>query len=282
MGRKKNPQNNYWNQAVEDAVCGYNSATTQEEREKHYRIIYPALCKVAEVMYHKVKFSYSDDDMQDTMAECVIHLTENLHKFKCGIGTKAFSYFTVSARFFYIQLSNKNYRYFQKTIPISTMTENWDVENGEMQIENDRYQQELYYAFLQYIRNNFEQIVPKIYEGLAKILLHKLENFEIFEEINRRKILNEVFLEFSNRDKDRSNLTRLTNILSSQFTLFSKRWSEGNTSMELCQKDTLSDWEKEYVRKNIKIGKGNNGAAGISKKLGVNIKVINEYTKTLT
>ena len=40
--------------------------------------------------------------------------------------------------------------------------------------------------------------------------------------------------------------------------------------------------KKEYVRKNIKIGKGNNGAAGISKKLGVNIKVINEYTKTLT
>ena len=38
MPRKKNPNNQYWNQAVEDAVCGYNSTTTQAEREKHYKI----------------------------------------------------------------------------------------------------------------------------------------------------------------------------------------------------------------------------------------------------
>jgi len=282
MPRKKNPNNQYWNQAVEEAVCGYNSATTQAEREKYYRIIYPAICKVAEVMYHKVKFSYSDDDMQDTMAECVIHLTQNLSKFKCGQGTKSFSYFTVAAKFFYIQLSNKNYRYFQNTIPISTMIQNWDVENDEMQIAHNKEQQELYYAFLQYIRINFEQIVPKIYVGLANILLDKLENFENFEQINRRKILNEVFLEYSTRDKDRSNLTRLVNILSSQFTLFSDRWLDGNDSMEFCQKETLSDWDKEFIKKNINLKKQNNGAVSLSKKLGVNVKVINEYAKTLT
>ena len=162
------------------------------------------------------------------------------------------------------------------------MIQNWDVENDEMQIAHNKEQQELYYAFLQYIRINFEQIVPKIYVGLANILLDKLENFENFEQINRRKILNEVFLEYSTRDKDRSNLTRLVNILSSQFTLFSDRWLDGNDSMEFCQKETLSDWDKEFIKKNINLKKQNNGAVSLSKKLGVNVKVINEYAKTLT
>jgi hypothetical protein len=281
MPRKKNPKNNYWNQAVEDAVCGYNSATTQSEREKHYRIIYPALCKVAEVLYHKTKFSYSDDDMRDTMAECVIHLTENLGKFKCGIGTKAFSYFTVSARFFYIQLSNRNYRYFQNTIPISSMTENWDVENNDRDDDRKKESAELFYAFLKYCELHYDTIMPIKYKALAKELLNRLNNFENEEELNRRKILNSVYIQLSNREKDRAYLTKVVNIFSSHLTLFKERWESGNESLELCTKNYLTDDEKDFIKKNFKYTKGNTGAAVIARKLGVDVHIVNDYAKSI-
>jgi hypothetical protein len=281
MPRKKNPQNLYWNQAVEEAVCGYNSATTQAEREKYYKIIYPAFCKVAEVMYHKVKFSYSDDDMKDTMAECVIHLTTNLSKFQCGRGTKSFSYFTVSARFFYIQLANKNYKYFQNTLPISSMTENWDVENSDKRDEEKRETSELFYGFLKYCELHCDTIMPNKYKQLAKELINRLNNFELEEDLNRRRILNSVHIQLSDREKDRAYLTKIVNILASHLTLFKERWESGDESMELFNKTHLTEDDKHYIRMHIRLDKQNNGSTKIAKKLGVNVDLVNDYAKSI-
>jgi len=151
MPRKKNPNNQYFNQEVEDAVCAYLNSTDDNERNKLFKIIYPALCKIAQVWYHKVKFSYSDDDMEDVMANCVAWLVEKMPMFKCGMGTKAYSYYSVTARFYYIQLANKNYRYFQKFIPLSEMTSNWDVQNEDAIKERQDENAALYYAFLEYL-----------------------------------------------------------------------------------------------------------------------------------
>ena len=57
MGRKKKPENNYWNQAVEDAICAYNTSTDDRERNELFKTIYPALCKVSEVWFNKLKVS---------------------------------------------------------------------------------------------------------------------------------------------------------------------------------------------------------------------------------
>ena len=50
MGRKKNPNKNYFDEKVEQAIAEYNIATTQLERDKLFVIIYPAISKIAEVM----------------------------------------------------------------------------------------------------------------------------------------------------------------------------------------------------------------------------------------
>lgn len=282
MGRKKNPNNNYFNQQVENAVCTYISAETQREREAAFSIIYPAFSKIAEVMFHKVKFSYSDDDMQDIMAECVAHMTEKLPKFTCGIGTKAFSYFTVCARFYYIQLSNKNYKYFQRTIPISSMEENWDIENTDRKDSNSAIKAELFYAFLQYCELNFDKLfIKKTQTKLARVLLDTLNNFEMFEELKRRPILKYVHEQVSNKEKDRVYLTKISTILATHFTLFRERWESGNTSLEFCSKTKLNVEEKEYIKKYIVPGKQNNGCVAVAKKFGVDTKVVIDYVKTI-
>ena len=279
MPRKKNANTQYWNQAVEDAVCAYNSTDDHSEKEKHFRVIYPALSKVAEVMYHKVKFSYSDDDMQDTMAECVIHLTENLPKFKCGQGTKSFSYMTVCARFFYIQLSNKNYRYFQRVIPISSMVENWDVENADREDEIKSENAQLFYDFIDYCNYNFEEMFTTKYKPYAKIILDSLANFEDIEDFRNRKVLQFIYKRGNVSETKKTNINRTLNVMISHLTLFKKSWYDGKESLELCRKTTLTPEEKQIIKNTIIPGKKNNGTTSLARRFGVDIKVINDYIK---
>jgi len=277
MPRKKNPNNQYWNQAVEDAVCGYNSTTTQAEREKHYKVIYPAFCKVAEVMYHKVKFSYSDDDMKDTMSDCVIHLTQNLSKFKCGQGTKSFSYFTVAARFFYIQLSNKNYRYFQHTIPLSSMTDNWDIENCDSRDEEKMENARLFHTFLDYCEINAENIWKPTQLKYGLELISILKSFEELETLNRRDILNQACYAF--KEGNRVAVTKMANELNAQYTLFKQRFQNDDHSMDYIHKDYLTDDEKEYILKNAIKGKQKLGYKSMARKFGVSIDTVRDYLK---
>ena len=43
------------NESVEQAIQLYNISQTQLERDRHFRIIYPAIYKIAEVYYNKIK-----------------------------------------------------------------------------------------------------------------------------------------------------------------------------------------------------------------------------------
>ena len=279
MPKKKNPQNQYWNQTVEDAVCSYNSATIQAEREKHYRIIYPALCKVAEVIYHKVKFSYSDDDIEDIMASCVAHLTENLSKFKCDKGTKSFSYFTVCARFFYIQLSNKNYRYFQKNIPLSSLPENWDVENHDRNDEIKSLSSSLLFDFIDYCNLNFENIFPPKLRKYAIAIIDTISNFEDIQDFRNRKVLKTIYENGNINERQKTNINKAINIMISHMTLFKKRWLKGDESLELCRKTFLTNEEKQIIKNTIVVGRKNNGTVALAKKFGVDVRIIQDFLK---
>ena len=96
MPRKKNPNSasNYFNESVEEAIQLYNKAETQTERDRLFRVIYPAIYKIAEVMYNKIKPTYIEGESLEIMMDCTCYLTERLHRIKAGKG-KAFSYFTI-------------------------------------------------------------------------------------------------------------------------------------------------------------------------------------------
>lgn len=279
MPRKKNPKNNYFNQEVEDAVCAYLHTTDTLEREKQFRLIYPALCKIAEVWYHKTKFCYSDDDMQDVMANCVAWLVEKMPMFKCGQGTKAFSYYSVTARFYYIALANKNYRYFKKNIPLSSMTENWDVANSDtadyIHSENIRMLSD----FMKYCNHNLERMFTTKFQFYGKMVLDAMENFEEIEDLRRRKVLGYIFKKNGISENKKTNITKAINTLTTQFNLWKDRWESGDDSLEFIKKNYLTSEEQKIIKENIKIGKKNNGTIAYAKKFGVNVSVVNNYLK---
>ena len=159
MPRKKNPDNNYFNQAVEDAVCLYLHSTDERERNKQFKIIYPALCKISEVWHNKLKVSYHDTVSIDMQMDCVAHIVEKMHMFECGKGTKAFSYFTVMAKFYYMIHNNKNYKYFQRYTPMSYMAVTFDTPNTDARDEKAN-ESKMLFAVLRNI-NACAVLVPK-------------------------------------------------------------------------------------------------------------------------
>lgn len=279
MPRKKNPTNNYFNQEVEDAVCAYLHTDNQIEREKHFKIIYPALQKIAEVWYHKTKFSYSDDEMQDVMANCVAWLVEKMPMFRCGEGTKAFSYYTVTARFYYIQLSNKNYNYFKRNIPLSSMNQNWDVEGyeGEDYIHSENAR--MLSDFTKYCQHNLEKIFSPRLRRYALMVLDAMENFEEIEDFRKRKVLQHIFKKHNVSENQKTNITKVVNALTANFNLWKERWDTGDDSLEFIQKNYLTYEEQQIIKENIKIGRKNNGTVSYARRFGVDVSVITNALK---
>ena len=281
MPRKKNPNNNYFNQEVEDAVCAYLHTDNQSEREKHFRIIYPALCKIAEVWYNKLKFSYSDDDREDVMANCVAWLVEKMDKFKCGQGTKAFSYYTVTAKFYYMQLSNKNYAYFKRYIPISDMGENWDVENSDSEDGIKSENAQFLFDFIKYLNTNFDSIFPSRYKPFAKIVLDTISNYEDIEDFRNRKVLQVIYKRGNVAEREKTKVNRAINIMIAQLNLFRKRWLEDDSSMQLLIKDYLTTEEKEIIKNTVRLGVKNNGATELARNFGVSVELVMNYAKSI-
>ncbi len=281
MPRKKNPDNNYFNQAVEDAVCVYLNSTDERERNEQFKIIYPAICKIAEVWFNKLKISYYDTDAIDMQMDCVAHIVEKMHMFECGKGTKAFSYFTVMAKFYYMIHNDKNYKYFKKYIPMSYMSLTFDRPNTDERDKQSREAKLLLEAFTMYLELNIEKILPKErFRPVGVYLIDLLNNFEKVEDINRRKIVNKMAA--VDGMPSRTYITKVMNDLTAQFNLFRKQWLNGNTSLNFIEKNYLTKEEKMIVKENFKQSSVKCGITRMAKQFGVTEPVLREYINTIT
>lgn len=278
---RKSTKKPYFDETVEEAVCAYLHTDNQSEREKHFRIIYPALCKIAEVWYHKVKFSYSDDDREDIMANCVAWLVEKMPMFKCGNGTKAYSYYSVTARFYYIQLANKNYNYFKKNVPLSSMTHNWDVENTDRDDERKSESARLLNKFIEYCNVNMEKMFHPKLRFYAKAVLNTISNFEDIDDFRNRKVLQLIYKNNNIAERQKTYINKAINVMVAHLNLFKDRFYEGDESLEMCIKNHLTDEEKRIVRENIIVGRKNNGTVSFARKFGVDVSVVSDYLKTI-
>jgi len=280
MPRKKNPDNNYFNQAVEDAVCIYLNSTDERERNQQFKIIYPALQKIAEVWFNKLKISYYDTDGIDMQMDCVAHIVEKMHMFECGKGTKSFSYFTVMAKFYYMLNNEKNYKYFKRYTPMSYMAITFDKPNTDERDAKAKESKMLLEAFTLYLELNIERIIPKArYRPVGTYIINLLNNFETVEEINRRKIVNQMGS--VKGMPPRNHITKIMNNLTAQFNLFRKQWMDGDTSLNYIEKTTLSREEKLLIKQKFKKDTVMLGVTKLAKELGVTEPVLREYINTL-
>ncbi len=108
MPRKKSSKNYYFTSVHEDAIVEYCSTESREEREKLYiQYIQPAFSEMVDKIIYTYKFTNipNIDVLKD---DCKVWLTTILSKYDPNRGSKAFSYFSVITKHWFIHQFKKN------------------------------------------------------------------------------------------------------------------------------------------------------------------------------
>jgi len=254
MGRKKNPNNvsNYFDESVETAIHLYNKAETERERNRLFSIIYPALSKVSEVFYNKIKPTYIEGDPIEIQMDCIAYLTERLFRIKEGKG-KAFSYMTVCARNFYIFYNTKGYKDIQKTVSLDYLNENWDIaDDSQQRLEEMDAAESLLNAFTNYLEENKQGLYnnnTKKSVHMIDSIIDLLRNADNLEDFNRRKIMNDL-VEVNGIVVDRHYVTKMFNRITMHYEAFRKEWKKTGKAIPFIDKQELTTEEAKYCIQN--------------------------------
>tara|TARA_Y100000593_G_scaffold94886_1_gene196913 strand:- start:1022 stop:1681 length:660 start_codon:yes stop_codon:yes gene_type:complete len=177
----------YFTQEHEDAILKYCS--TEDRREKE--ILYETLIQPAfNQMVDKIVFSYkftSLPNIDELRMECKVWLTTILDKYDPNRGSKAFSYFSVITKNWFIHKVKRNTKRLQREVP---------YEEAELELQTtfvdpgDQYYQER--VSKEFWQNLWEEInswevdfekeaEKKVYEAI-KIVLSSVDDIEIFNK----------------------------------------------------------------------------------------------------
>jgi len=190
--RRKSRKNDYFTKVHEDAIVCYASTNCKKEREKLYgNLIQPAF----DEMVNKIIFTYKFNTLPniDSLREdCKVWLTTILEKYDPNKGSKAFSYFSVVTKNWFIHKVKKNSKKIKREVSYENLVENGgaDVLNGTSDAEVDTYvdkrsEVEFWNSLLTQVNKwdngNLKPNEKAVLEAV-KVLLHNIEDIEIFNK----------------------------------------------------------------------------------------------------
>ena len=252
MGRKKSANNQYFNESVEEAIQLYNASETQLERDRHFLIIYPAIYKIAEVYYNKVKPTYMDGEPLEIMLDCTCYLSERLFRIKEGKG-KAFSYLTVCARNYYIFHNTRAYTGVKKTIKLDHLNENWDIaDESPERLDEIEHTSGLLNAFADYLEANKDKLTTAAARKFVPVLeeiIKLMRDVDSIEDFNRRTIMNKLTI-IDGKNIDRHYITKVFNRISSHYDTFRKEWDKTGKAIPYLNKEELTKNEIQFCIEN--------------------------------
>jgi hypothetical protein len=198
--KRKASSKMYFTQETEDAIIEYNKEIDSDIREDIYRerIEYP-LQKLVENVFNRFGFTYFRTSPHEVQREALAHLVSNLGKYdpnrvsklsKKGKKSKAFSYFSVIAKNWFILLNNNNYKEFQTHVEISE-------ERGENTVQlqhTDRHHaqtetDEFMNLTIQFWEANVSRIFNKQRElDIANAVIELLRNSQRIDAFNKKAL----------------------------------------------------------------------------------------------
>ena len=252
MPRKKNPANNYFHSGVEEAILLYNKSESAQERNRLFLIIYPALAKISEVMYNKIKPTYMEGEMDEIMMDCTCYLTERLYRVKEGKG-KGFSYMTVCARNYYIFHNQRGYTGTKKTLKLDHLNENWDIaDDSPERADEIEHTTGLLSAFADYLEANDDGITTaaaRKFKPVLKEIIKLMRDVDSIEDFNRRELMNSLTT-IDGKHVDRHYITKVFNRISSHYDTFRKEWDKSGKAIPYLHKTELTEEEIKFCIEN--------------------------------
>lgn len=226
MGRKKK-SNLYWGEENDKAVIDYQNTEDDRERNRIFnKHLYVPLKKICEVYANSIDHSYVDEGLEDRVNDCLAHLmTSAIYKFN-PVSGKAYSYFSVSAKFFFMQLNMRGYAKAKSKRGYESLD---GVDGVDETIEERAHNSmfiERYYAFKDWFSMHLPNIYysPKIKQHMWWIL-DFMENFDDVDDYLKLRVA-EKFKERYPQSRDTTTRYARINVYK-QYMHFSKHWEEG-------------------------------------------------------
>ena len=189
-GVEKKVSNVYFTPDTESAIVAYNETEDSVEKNKIYNEkIQGAFAKIAENIYNTFKFSYADVSPLDIQKQAISHMVANMSKYEKGKG-KAFSYFSIVAKHWFILDNNTTHRRFKKHVEICEQT----GDSGEFVVQPEHEKQESEAReFIKLMVEYWDQNVGKYFTKDRDL---KIANavVEIFRNADRIDIFNKKAL----------------------------------------------------------------------------------------
>jgi hypothetical protein len=223
--RKKRKSNNYFTQVHEDAILDYISCDDVVERNKIYRdVIRPAFQELIEKIVFTYKFT-SLPNVNSLKDECEIHLVTILSNFDKSRGSKAFSYFSVITKNWFIAKVKKTAIQLRREATFEDVSKAIEIEH--LAIYNQYDQTRNWQEFMQHLwgeierwdKQKLKENERKVLEAI-KILLSDPDAIEIF---NKKAIYLYI------REITHLNTKQVLNSLTKfrvEYGNFKKKWNE--------------------------------------------------------
>jgi hypothetical protein len=225
--RRKRRKNHYFTQEHEDAIVRYAQITCVRERTELYvRWIEPAFNEMVDKIVFTYKFTNlpNIDLLRD---ECKIWLMTILDKYDQSKGSKAFSYFSVITKNWFIHKVKKQQKQNRTEVNIDNIAKNYEEKylSTEESYLSEREKDEFWIKFYEELKswdtNSMKENDLKVYKAIC-VLFESKDDIDIF---NKKAIY--LYL----RELTGLNTKQVVNSLKkfkTKYYNFSANWKNGN------------------------------------------------------
>ena len=188
MARRKSTKRMYFTQVHEDAIVEYClEHTTFKRRSRLYEdLIQPAFSEMVDKIVYTYRFT-SLPNIDELRDDCKVWLTTILAKYDPNRGSKAFSYFSVITKNWFIHQVKKNSKRAKREVDFDLVA--GEVYDKVMMVEDEYHHKQEQKEFWEQLWGEIEswdskqmsENEKKVYDAV-KILLNSIEDIEIFNK----------------------------------------------------------------------------------------------------
>tara|TARA_Y100000296_G_scaffold86701_1_gene127416 strand:+ start:1233 stop:1934 length:702 start_codon:yes stop_codon:yes gene_type:complete len=224
--RRKSNKNYYFTKVHEDAIIQYVATNDRVVRSELYvEFIQPALGEMVDKITYTYKFT-SLPNIDSLRDECKIWLTTVLNKYDPNKGSKAFSYFSVITKNWFIHKVKKNSQKTRREVQYEEIAK--ELEQRHLSTENNYYNERTQREFWEFLWKEIETwdkitLKPnekKVLEAV-KILLSNPDSIEIFNKKAIYLYIREI------TGLNTKQVVNNLNKLREKYRSFKRKWTEG-------------------------------------------------------
>ena len=185
--RKKRNKNHYFTKVHEQAIIDYAATRCKDQRTKLYvEFIQPAFNEMVDKIVFTYKFTTlpNCDSLRD---ECKVWLVTILDKYDPNKGSKAFSYFSVITKNWFIHRVKQQQKRNSREVDLDNVPKRYEEEflSTTQSYVSERTQKEFWNSFYKELRSwdetNMKENDLKVYRAIM-ILFESKEEIEIFNK----------------------------------------------------------------------------------------------------